>query len=83
MHRNLSRAPNKQHPEESLQIKEAVYEWRDQDPRTRPTQESLACRLRDLLGREKLSKQYINRLVNTLPPRDPLHRRFSVKAVYT
>ena len=50
-------------------------------PRTRPTQEELARKLCDLLGRDKLSKQYINRLVNGLPPRHsepPLNRRYSL-----
>lgn len=80
MQRNLALAPTKQHPEESQQIKEAVYEWREQDPRTRPTQGELARKLCDLLGREKLSKQYVNRLVNTLPPRHrglPLTRHYA------
>ena len=80
MQRNLALAPTKQHPEESQQIKDAVYEWREQDPRTRPTQEELARKLCDLLGRDKLSKQYINRLVNGLPPRHsepPLNRHSS------
>jgi len=81
MQRNLARAPSKQHPEESQQIKEAVYEWGEQDPRTRPTQEEMARRLCNLLGRDKLSKQYINRLVNGLPSRHseaPLNRRYSL-----
>jgi hypothetical protein len=81
MQRNLALAPTKQHPEESQQIKDAVYEWREQDPSTRPTQEEPACKLCDLLGRDKLSKQYINRLVNRLPPRhsEPLlNRRYSL-----
>ena len=69
MQRNLALAPTKQHPGESQQIKDAVYEWREQDPRARPTQEELARKLCDVLGRDKLSKQYINRLVNGLPPR--------------
>ena len=80
MQRNLALAPSKQHAEESQQIKDAVYEWREQDPRTRPTQEDLARELCDLLGREKLSKQYINRLARTLPPRHrepPLTRRYA------
>ena len=80
MQRNLALAPTKQHPEESQQIKDAVYEWLEQDPRIRPTQEELARDLCARLGREKLSKQYVNRLVNTLPPRHrepPLTRRYA------
>jgi hypothetical protein len=63
--RNLARAPRRHTPEESLAIKRAVWDWREQDPTTRPIQEHLAASLGVL-------KQHINRLVLTLPPRQTL-----------
>jgi hypothetical protein len=64
--RNLARAPRKHTVEESLAIKHLVLDWREQDdPNTRGTQEELAATL-------GVSKQYINRLVHTLPTRIPL-----------
>jgi hypothetical protein len=63
--RNLARAPRRHTAEESLQIKHAVWDWREQDPTTRPIQEHLAASL-------GVSKQYLNRLVHSLPPRTAL-----------
>jgi hypothetical protein len=64
-HRNLARAPRRHTAEESLAIKHAVWDWLEQDPATRPIQEHVAASL-------GVSKQYINRLVHTLPPRQTL-----------
>ena len=83
MQRNLARAPSRQNPGESQRIKDAVYEWLEQDPRTRPTQEELTRNICNQLGREKLSKQYVNRLVNELPPRHfepPIGRHYAPRA---
>jgi hypothetical protein len=63
--RNLARAPRRHTAEQSLAIKHAVWDWREQDPTTRPIQEHVAASL-------GVSKQYINRLVRTLPPRQTL-----------
>ena len=70
--RNLSRAPRKHTAEQSLAIKHAVWDWREHGPNTRPIQEDLAASL-------GVSKQYINRLVHSLPPRlalPPIHHAF-------
>ena len=60
--RNLERAPRRHTAEESLAIKHAVWDWREQDPQTRPLQKHLAASL-------GVSNQYINSLVHRLPPR--------------
>ena len=60
--RNLARAPRRRTTEESLAIRHAVWDWREQDPRTRPTEEDLAASL-------GVSKQYVSHLAHTLPPR--------------
>lgn len=71
--RNLARAPRRHTAEESLSIRHAVWDWREQDPNTRLLQKTLAASLR-------VSKQYVNHLVHTLPPRQTLppvtHRDF-------
>jgi hypothetical protein len=67
--RNLARAPRRHTAEQSLAIKHAVWDWLEQDPNTRPIQEDLAASL-------GVSKQHINRLVHSLPPRislPPIH----------
>ena len=60
--RNLARAPRKHTAEETLAIKHAVWDWREQNPETRPTEERLAASL-------GVSKQYVSHLAHTLPPR--------------
>ena len=59
--RNLGRAPRRHTTEQSLAIKHAVWDWREQDPNSRPIQEDLAATL-------GVSKQYVNHLVHALPP---------------
>lgn len=63
MRENLSRAPRRRSSEETWRIKEAVRDWLAMPAKQRPTQEELARSLR-------VTKQYINRLVRKLPPRD-------------
>lgn len=60
--RNLARAPRKHTSEESLAIKHAVWDWREQNPSSRCTGEELAASL-------GVSKQYVSHLAHTLPPR--------------
>jgi hypothetical protein len=60
--RNLARAPRRRRAEESLAIKHAVWDWRKQEPTTRPTVAHLAASL-------GVSKQYVSHLAHTLPPR--------------
>ena len=62
--RNLARAPRRRSPEESQQIKDKVYEWRELPPNERPTLEQLRN-----LFEPPVTKQYLSRLVHTLPPR--------------
>ena len=68
---NLARAPRRRTPEESQQIKEAIYEWRESPPNERPTLDQLRRRFDP-----PVTKQYLSHLARTLPPRDPWHRRF-------
>jgi hypothetical protein len=69
--RNLARAPRRRSPEESQQIKEAMYEWRESSPNERPTLDQLRERFYP-----PVTKQYLSHLARTLPPRDPWRRRF-------
>ena len=69
--RNLARAPRRRNPEESQQIKEAMYEWGDSPPDESPTLDQLRRRFDP-----PVTKQYLSRLAHTLPPRDPWHSRF-------
>lgn len=69
--RSLARAPRRRSPEESQQIKEATYEWRDSPPDERPTLDQLRRRFDT-----PVPKQYLSRLAHTLPPRNQWHRRF-------
>jgi|SRR5579864_354244 len=73
--RNLARAPRKHTAEESRQIKNAVYEWRELPPIERPTLEDLASQFDP-----PVTKQYLSRLAHTLPPRDPWHQRLERKS---
>lgn len=60
--RNLAHAPRKHTAKESLAIKHAVWDWREQDPSTRTTETQLAASL-------DVSKQYVSHLAHALPPR--------------
>ena len=71
--RNLSRAPRRRTPEESQQIKEAMYEWRNSPPNGRPTLEELRKRFNP-----PVTKQYLSRLAHNLPPRDLWHDRLEL-----
>lgn len=64
MQGNLARAPRLRSPEESRQVKEAVWAWLDLPPSEKPTLEKVGRRFEP-----PVSKQYLSRLARTLPPR--------------
>ena len=73
--RNLARAPRRRSPEESQQIKDKIYEWRELPLNERPTLGQLRNQFEP-----PVTKAYLSRLAHTLPPRVALPpiRRHSV-----